>query len=116
MGDVPALTRPTISIEGVAVDILGANQARVGILVWLSRHPDSTVTEINQALGLSRMSVVDHIRALVATGAVAGTPAQPTRGQRARYRLVPEVVERELLGLLDQLGLDVSERDLKKPQ
>lgn len=104
---MPALARPSIPIPGVAVDILGANQARVAILIWLSQHPGSTITEIQKGLEVSRMSVTEHVRALSAAGAIISTPLQPARGQRARYELVPAVVQREVITLLAQMGIAV---------
>lgn len=91
------------------MDILGANQARVAILIWLSQNPGSTITEIQKGLDVSRMSVTEHMRALSSTGAIISTPPQPARGQRAHYEIVPGVVAREVTTLLAQMGIHLKD-------
>lgn len=73
-----------------AINVLGANAARVAVLWYIGEHPHSTVREIADGTELALGTVKNHVAALVALGALEADPA-PTvpyalrRGMRTRY-------------------------------
>lgn len=87
------------------VDSVGANRARLAIVLYLQAHPDATRGQVTEAMGIGHQTVYSHLKALEQAGVVVGDVPDETRaGRTVRYRLQAETVRtqlRELLALLD---------------
>lgn len=73
-----------------AINVLGANAARVAVLGYIVEHPHSTVREIADGTELALGTVKNHVATLVALGALEADPAPSVpyalrRGMRTRY-------------------------------
>lgn len=94
-----------------AINVLGANAARLAILGYIVENPGSLVSEIAEGTDLAIGTVKNHLAALVALDALETDPAPSVpyaerRGRHTRYspRLDRLVADYRQLGRL--LGVD----------
>ncbi|MBS1673145.1 MAG: winged helix-turn-helix transcriptional regulator [Actinobacteria bacterium] len=97
-----------------AIDVLGANAARVAVLAYVVEHPGCLVSEIAEGSGLAVGTVKTHVATLAALGALSAEPApslpySERRGRRTRYTARHDALAehyRELGRLLRLVGDD----------
>lgn len=73
-----------------AIDVLGANAARLAVLAYVVEHPGCLVSEIADGAGLAVGTVKTHVATLVASAALSADPDPSVpyaerRGRRTRY-------------------------------
>lgn len=88
-------------------DALGANRARLAIIVYLRDHPGSDRSAITTALGVGHQTVYSHLAVLEAAGLVrTDTDAGERHGRTVHYWLQLGVLRDDLQRLLDELDRD----------
>lgn len=83
--------------------LVEASRTRLAVLVYVSDHPGSTVTEVAEALGVSCGLARNHLQRLVEAGGAFCDPPHPVRGQRARYTLNLNRITHELQTFQERL-------------
>lgn len=103
---MPSYAAPSLSPEAEsAINVLGANAARLAVLAFIVEHPACLVSEIAEGTDLAIGTVKTHVAALTTLGVLSPDPA-PTvpyaerRGRRTRYT----VDKQRLTHHYDQLG------------
>lgn len=102
----PSLT-PAVEL---AINVLGANAARLAILGFIVEHPGCLVSEIADGTDLAIGTVKGHISALTTLGVLDMDPA-PTvpyadrRGRRTRYTVSTDQLATHYRELGKLLGL-----------
>lgn len=96
-----------------AINVLGANAARLAVLAYVVAHPGSLVSEIAEGSGLAVGTVKTHVAALVASRVLSADPAPSVpyaerRGRRTRYTVLHDLLVEhyEELGKLLHLTKD----------
>jgi len=84
---------------------IGANRARLAVVLDLAANPDSTRSQISGRTGLRMHTAYEHLLALETAGLVsADVPAEDRHGKTPRYRLDSAALKAALAalgGLLD---------------
>lgn len=98
-----------------AINVLGANAARLAVLAYIVAHPGSLVSEIAEGAGLAVGTVKTHVAALATSGVLSVDPAPSVpyaerRGRRARYTVLHDALAEhyEELGRILHLTVDSS--------
>lgn len=88
---MPAYAAPTLAPAAArAINVLGANAARLAILAYIVENPGCLVSEIAEGTTLAVGTVKTHVTALTALGALSPDPAPSVpyaerRGRHTRY-------------------------------
>lgn len=86
------------------VDSLGANRARIAIIVHLHDHPGSTRGEITAAMAIGHQTVYSHLQTLEADDlVVTDVPPAERHGRTIRYWLRSKKLRGQLQALLEHL-------------
>lgn len=101
-----------------AINVLGANAARVAVLAYVVEHPGCLVSEVAEGAQLAIGTVKTHVATLAALGALSAEPAPSVpyaerRGRRTRYTARHDALAEHYreLGRLLHLISDSSRRD-----
>ncbi len=85
-------------------DALGANRARLAIILFVKHHPGTTRAEITKAMGIGHQTVYIHPQALEDQGiTVADVPADDRHGKKVRYTLHAQSLRDDITALLREL-------------
>lgn len=93
---MPAYAAPTLTpATERAINVLGANAARLAVLSYIVENPGCLVSEIAEGTTLAVGTVKTHVTALTALGALSPDPAPSVpyaerRGRRTRYTVATE--------------------------
>lgn len=86
-------------------DALGANRARLAIIVFLRDNPGAERSAITAALGIGHQTVYSHLAALEASGLVrTDTDAGERHGRTVHYWLEMDPLRAAVQDLLEELG------------
>ncbi|MBT2497468.1 winged helix-turn-helix transcriptional regulator [Microbacterium sp. ISL-59] len=108
---MPVYAVPSLSPEAErAINVLGANAARLAVLSFISAHPKSLVSEITKGTGLTHSTVKQHVSSLTAAGVLnpdpdPSVPYADRRGRHTRYEANAERLAEDYLELGKLLGL-----------
>lgn len=84
---------------------IGANRARLAIVLDLASNPDSTRSQISGRTGLRMHTAYEHLQALEAAGLVsADVPAEERHGKTPHYQLDSVALKAALAALGHRLG------------
>lgn len=85
-------------------DALGANRARVAVLLDLLEHPQSTRTEITHRTGVPSHTVYAHLQSLETLGVISGDMEGDQRhGRTVHYSADRTQLLADLDALVDQI-------------
>lgn len=87
------------------VDALGANRARVAVVLDLLEHPQSTRTEITHRTGIPSHTVYAHLQSLEGIGVVSGDVEADQRHGRTVHYIADRT---QLLADLDALVAQIT--------
>lgn len=99
IGLMPSRLHPDLPEEvGRAVAVFGISEARYAVLVCLAQHGgQATTTELLGDLQVSRVHLLDHLRALRRAGAVTSDEVAGSRA--ATWAMDVTLIERDLIRL-----------------
>lgn len=87
------------------VDSLGANSARLAIILHIQTHPGTTRGDLTTAMGIGHQTVYSHLKTLENAGiVVTDVPPAERHGRTVRYWLRSKKLRAQLHALLDQLA------------
>lgn len=108
---MPVYAVPSLAPEAErAINVLGANAARLAVLSFLGTHPRSLVSEITKGTGLTHSTVKQHVSSLAAAGILSpdpdpSIPYADRRGRHTRYEVNAEKLAEDYRELGKLLGL-----------
>lgn len=108
---MPVYAVPVLSPEVErAINVLGANAARIAVLGFIVGHPGSLVSEIAEGTTLTVTTVKQHVSALTSAGILSPDPAASVpyaerRGRHTRYTARTDALATHYRDLGKLLGL-----------
>ncbi|MDF2916129.1 MAG: hypothetical protein K0S70_346 [Microbacterium sp.] len=109
---MPSYAAPSLTPEVErAINVLGANAARIAVLAYIVENPGSLVSEIAEGTDLAVGTVKTHVSALTTLGALSADPDPSVpyaerRGRRTRYTAHAEQLAQHYRQLGNLLRID----------